>query len=395
MRMHTAPNPAIRKTATGLALIAALTLTATGCSTVDSGGEMTDESGAHDDIRSSLNWRASDLGETRAALDGDTLTLDLGASQLTIDDPEGLNIAFFNAAMDTTYTQAMAKGVQDMADELGVNVTEFEAGWDANKQLAQIENAIDSGKYNAFVVYAAEGATVCKALTEEAPAANIAVVPVITPLCGKTLSKGQDLVAPGTVSTIMGGGTVEYYEKWADYVSSQITEPTQVVYVAGPSAQDVVMAAEEAVRNAAEKNPNFELLEVYYADYSGDSALKATQNALVTHPDTQIVLSHFSTITIGVLSALADANRDDVQVYDLGGDKTVEQPIVEGKVAASVPYFPYTTGACSVDILSSAFQGDSVPQLVLSECGRGGEKTNEQFNTVLDQKIVGDFPFEY
>lgn len=384
-----------RRAAAGVAIAVSMVLAGTACGTVESESGSSAQEDTQSDVRSSLNWQASNRGETSAELSEDALTLDLGESLLEIDGAGELNIAFFNAAMDTTYTQAMALGVEDMASELGAKVTQFEAGWDANTQLSQIENAIEGGQFNAFVVYAAEGATVCKALTEDAPAANIAVVPVITPLCGKTLAKGMDLVAPGSVSTVMGGGTVEYYQLWADFVSSQITEPTKVVYIAGPSAQDVVIAAEEAVRNAAAKNPNFELLDVYYAEYSGDSALRETQNALVTHPETQVVLSHFSTITIGVLSAIADANRDDVVVYDLGGDQTVKQPIVDGRVAASVPYFPYSTGACSVDILNSAFSGESVPQLVLSECGPGGEGTNVQTNVIVNQDNVNDFAFEY
>lgn len=377
------------------AVLTVAALTASGCSTVNSEPTSSGQQDTQSDIRSTLNWQASDLGSTISSVKDGTVSLDLGDSTLTVDNADGLNIAFFNAGMTTTYTQAMAKGVNDMATELGAKLTQFEAGWDANKQLSQIENAIEGGTFNAFIVYAAEGATVCKALTVDAPASNIAVVPVITPLCGKTLATGMDLVAPGSVSTVMGGGTVEFYQLWADYVSSQITTPTKVVYIAGPSAQDVVMAAEAAVRTAADANPNFELVDVYYADYSGDSALKETQNALVTHPDTQVILSHFSTITIGILTALKDANRGDVAVYDLGGDQTVRQPITDGTVKASVPYFPYTTGACAVDILNAAFAGESVPKLVLSECGRGDQATNAQANVIIDQGNVATFPFEY
>lgn len=378
-----------------VSLALAVSLLAAGCSTVsaDSEGKTSDD--ANTNILSELNWSSSDLGSTAVSVEGDSLVFDLGGSKVTVDKSKGLNIAFFSASMDTTYTQAMSEGIKFAADELGAKATVFEAGWDPNKQLSQIENAIQSGEYNAFVVYAAEGATVCKALTEDAPNAGIAVVPVITPLCGKTLAEGLDLVAPGTVSTIMGGGTVEYYKLWADFVSSQITKPTKVVYIAGPSSQDVVIAAEEALKAAAASNPNFELQQVYYGDYSSDSGLKETQNALVTFPDTQLILSHFSSMTIGILSALADANRTDVQVYDLGGDKTMKKPIEEGKVTNSVPYFPYTTGACSVDILNSAFSGKSIPTLVLSECGRGGSATNVQSNVVIDKENVAIFPFEY
>ena len=380
-----------RRGALALASGTALAIALAGCGTVADTQSGDDASGE----LAELNWRSSTLGSTTSTVDGDRLTVDTGDTVIDVDASDGLKIAFFNAALNTTYTQAMAAGVEAMAAEIGAEVTAFEAGWDPNTQIAQIENAIGSGEYNAFIVYAAEGSAVCSILTEDAPAAGIAVIPVITPLCGRTLARGEELIAPGTVSTVMGGGIVEYYEQWADYVSSQITEPTNVIYVAGPNAQDVVVAAEEAVRNAAEQNPNFTLLEVYYGDYSGDVALQAMQNALVTHPETNVVLSHFSTMTIGILKALSDAERSDIRVFDLGGDKTMKQPIEDGSVIASVPYFPYTAGVCGVDILGALFAGETVPQLVLSECGKGGEDTSVQTNVVIDATNVADFAFEY
>lgn len=371
-----------------------MAITLSACGTVNQSASGSDQA-ARAKVSSDLNWHSSTLGETTAKRDGDQLTVTAGDTTIHVKTTGGLKVALFNAGMTTTYTQALADGVQTMAKKLGVKATVFDAAWDSNNQVAQIENAINSGDYNAFIVYAVEGSSVCKVLTKDAPAAGIAVLPVVTPLCGQTLAKGKDLYAPGTVSTIMGGGTVEFYEKWADYISSQITKPTNVVYVSGPNDQDVVVAAEKAVRAAAAKNPNFKLLDVYYSDYSSDAGLKATQNALVTHPGTNVILSHFSTLTIGILKALSDAGRNDVRVYDLGGDKTMKQPIIDGSVAASVPYFPYTDGVCSVDMLAALFKGGKVPQVVLSECGKGGEDTSIQTNVVVDKKNVNDFQFEY
>ena len=48
-----------------------------------------------------------------------------------------------------------------------------------------------------------------------------------------------------------------------------------------------------------------------------------------------------------------------------------------------------------VDILGALFAGETVPQLVLSECGKGGEDTSVQTNVVIDATNVADFAFEY
>src|ERR1700730_12337479 len=63
-------------------------------------------------------------------------------------------VAFFGFAAANSFAQATRAGVQEAAQKNGVQAKFFDPNFDSAKQVAQIQDAVASGQYQAFVVQA-------------------------------------------------------------------------------------------------------------------------------------------------------------------------------------------------------------------------------------------------
>ena len=100
--------------------------------------------------------------------------IDVGdGMKVPVDPNQPLKIAMFMPALNTSYLQANIKGAQDEAAKVGASVSVFDAKFDPMNQLNQMQNAIQTKQYNAFLVFPIAGQVLCKVATEEAPKAGI------------------------------------------------------------------------------------------------------------------------------------------------------------------------------------------------------------------------------
>lgn len=385
------------RNAAAIGAIAALALTA-GCGSINDvdtpGGS---KAPSADGAAFETDWASSTFEVAPTTVDGDTVSIDVGNGfTVTQDKTEPIKIAFLNQGSTNSYLQANIAGAEARAKELGVELTIFDGGFDSQTQYSQIQNALTSGGYNAFMTLAVDGSATCKLFTEEAPAKNILSAVIIQPICGLDVERGLDVWAPGTLTSIVGGGTVEFYDQWAEGIAASLTEPTQVIYITGPEGLGPVMSASAALATAAEKYPNLQLVDTQYTDFSAAGALSATQNSLLAHPEVTLVLSHFTDMTTGVIQALEQSGKSDqVRVFDIGGNEISVGYVKDGKIEQTVPYFPATAAACAVDMLVAAHGGEAVPRVVLNDCRptEGGNGT--QTLITVDASNVADFVPEY
>jgi ribose transport system substrate-binding protein len=344
-----------------------------------------------------VDWHSSTFKKAEVTKDGDTVKIDVGGGQTVTQNPKDpLKIAFVIQGTTNSYAQANITGAKARAQELGAQVTVFDGGFNAQTQYSQIQNVLNSRKYNAIMGLIVDGSSACNILTQQAPADDLLVAIIIQPICGRDTKAGQELWAPGTLTTVAGGGTLEFYQAWADKIASSVRKPTQAVYVTGPEGLSPVVAATKALKDASKKYPNFQLVDVQYTDYSSAQALAATQNALIAHPGVTMFVSHFTPLSVGIQQALAqNGKQGSVKIYDLGGDKTAKEMVTAGTIEQTVPYFPSTAAACAVDMLAAAHSGVKVPTVVLNDCRptKGGNGT--QTDIFIDKSNVASFHPEY
>ena len=90
-------------------------------------------------------------------------------------------VAFFGFAAANSFAQATWAGVKQAAKQAGVTAKFFDPNFNAQTQVSQIQDAITSGQYQAFVIQANDGNAVIPAI-EQAVKAHIAVVAEFTPI---------------------------------------------------------------------------------------------------------------------------------------------------------------------------------------------------------------------
>jgi len=68
------------------------------------------------------------------------------------DEPK--RVAFFAASSQNGFNQAVWEGVKTAADGLGIESEVFDGEFNAEVQLAQVEDAVASGRFDGFVILA-------------------------------------------------------------------------------------------------------------------------------------------------------------------------------------------------------------------------------------------------
>jgi ribose transport system substrate-binding protein len=365
--------------------------TATATATASSGS-----AGAPADPLANVDWRSLKGPRSKATVKGDTVTVDVGGGKtVTQKKSDPLRIAYFSQGTTNEYLQAQIKGAKDMAKKLGASITVFDGGFNVQTVKAQMQNALASHKYNAFVGIFVDSDSACQPMSEAAPKQNILVVQIVQPICGRGAETGQGLWAPGTLASVDGGGSLDFYRAWALNAAKAVTKPTKVAYLSGPAVITSTKAATQALREAEQKYPNFQLVEIKNTDFSSAQGLSMTQNLLVSHPDLGIIMSHFTPLTTGVLQALSQAGKKGkVAVYDAGTSKIDVNYVKSGGLTASAAYWPYTDAACAVDMVAAAHSGESVPRSVQNDCRKVGGQTAET-PYFLTKDNVSDFKPEY
>lgn len=278
-------------------------------------------------------------------------------------EPQDLEIAFFSSATNNTYLQAGIDGVKRAAEEMGASVDVFDGKFDAQVQYDQIQSALTSGKYNAFIVEANDGNLLCDILTKDAPQKDVLVSAMNQPLCGRATNAGDELWEPGTV-TFIGGQTLDVYQAWIEQIMSENPDGGQVAVVSGPDLGANTINLNEAL-GLMKKDPSFEIVANQKTDYSTPQGFDAAQTILQANQDLDILISNYSGMTQGVVEAVKAAGRlQDVKVYDMGGDTWAVNALKKGELVQSVAFLPEQEGYLSAKVLGDFVSGEDVPPFI-------------------------------
>lgn len=261
-------------------------------------------------------------------------------------------IAFF-ASLENTYEKVYQQSVQAAAKKYGIDVTYFDADFDATTQLSQLENALQSKKFNAWIVES-YGPTDCTILTKEAPAAGILVSQLNNTGCTPVGTSGEDINwSPGTFNTI--GQTVPSYIVGWIKAGLKITGPGkhEVLDLNGPQG---VPATTETIK--ALQAQGADVVATEYTDYTTPTGLTDTENALRAHPGIDVIFSEASDLTVGAEKAVAALGLSKkVKIIDYGGSTQVISMIKAGLVTLSVPLCPQSMPTRAIASIVAAFSG--------------------------------------
>jgi ribose transport system substrate-binding protein len=290
--------------------------------------------------------------------------------KVPVDPSQPLKIAMFMPALNTSYLQANIKGAQDEAAKVGASVSVFDAKFDPMNQLNQMQNAIQTKQYNAFLVFPIAGQVLCKVATEEAPKAGILVSAYHFSFCNTTFEAGDKQWAPGTLQYVGGSSSYPVFLQYLTEIVKDNPGPQKVGILTGLELADDTLRIKRVVDDLKAKFPQFQVVDNQHTDYTIPDAQKHAQNMIQSHPDIGIIITTYSNITRAAVNALEQAGKlGSIKIYDFGGTSWSKKAIEAGQVVATVPFYAYTSGAVAVRNLALAHQGKQVPHYIPNDGG--------------------------
>ncbi|TWP34484.1 sugar ABC transporter substrate-binding protein [Leekyejoonella antrihumi] len=285
-----------------------------------------------------------------------------------------IKMAFFSSATSNQYLQAGINSLKAYAKKEGFSLSVFDGKFNAQTQYDQIQNAITSGKYNAFVVEANDGNLVCNILTKNAPAAGIVVSVMNIPICGRDTNLGAATWEPGTI-TYVGGQTLDVYQQWVDQVKKDYPNGAKIAMIEGPQLGANSKNFDKATK--AGFTGKWQVVAKQYTDYTTAQGFSAAQTIVQSHPDLNVMMSNYSGMSQGVVQATGGKN---IAVYDFGGDKWSFGAVKSGKLKSTIIMLPREETVDSAKAVVNLVEGKPVKKF---------------YNLTKDPKLGGKSPFVY
>jgi ABC-type sugar transport system substrate-binding protein len=318
----------------------------------------------------------------------------------TVTVPAGkLKIGLFPPSNSNEYLKEWIASGEAEAKAKGFETVVYESEFEPIKQLQQIETALQQGELNGLVILPNDGKLICKALSEEAPDANVLVVPTSIPICEANLTpagekSAEGMWVPGTLAFVGSNNYIGYQEKWFEATEEANPGPQKAAVVLGTATISQTHLTEIAQEHWEEKNPDHEMEVTDYinTDYTSADGLAKTQNYLQANSDTTVLMSIYSPdLTRGVLQAVSEAGlKGKIGVTDQGGSTYSFEQVENGSLEFTMGLFPKNMTKLAVDAIAEAAEGKKVPHYI--DDSRFGSSEEP---TIITKQNIGEFEPEF
>ncbi len=283
-----------------------------------------------------------------------------GATEAAAGDGEAVQIAYF-APQANTYAEATFRGIEDVANERGGEVTRVDSGFDATLQFNQIQDAVTQERYDAFIIIPLDYTLVLPAV-EEAIAAGVAVV-------NTDLALGPDFTTSdpqveGQAGTVVNPGS-ERALRMVDMIelACETLDECQIGYIAGLATLDFEMEVRAELESRVAEHDNWEL--VAYQDghgYLAEPAIPIAQNILQANPELNVLATSSDQATAGAELAVDESGRaGEILIVSSGGSCPAVEAVEEGRWFGTVVDLPYDEGVAGAEIAFDWLEGNTEP----------------------------------
>jgi ribose transport system substrate-binding protein len=355
---------------------AASTAAASTAAAADAGASTTAE-----DTASELHATVLDDQIAKATLGTPKTTVDVGTAKLDFAEGEALKVAFIGYGKGFDYTVPEYEAAEKEAEALDMDVTIFDPKGDSQLQVNQIQTVMNSGKYNAMVVYPLATDLDCDLVTKQAPAKGLLVVVMGYPACA-------DQDAPKGVLTNMPDTVPEDFvtEAWSKRITEMASEagtPQKTIIVTGPKLDYQSDAAVKQLQADFKAAGNISVDQVVYTDYTRPDALVKMQDALQRNSDATMVVATMPEGSAGAQTAIrAAGKKGKIKLYGFGANEPQVKALDSGELEMSVPYYPYTNVKAAYQALALARAGEKVDSLI-PYAGHKAESMREPGDEIL------------
>lgn len=305
-------------------------------------------------------------GATTNASSGGGVSVDVGGGQTVKVDKGPLKIGLFSAGTSNSFLLAQNDEAQRVAKQLGVQLDVLDGRFDPAVQFNQMQTALASKKYDAWIIEADDANQACDIATRQAPAAGILVSVAVLPLCGHATASADNLWVPGTLNFIGGNETVDSFKAVWEQAIKDNPGPQKVGVMTGPDLNTNTINYLAAMR--AVLPSDWTIVGKVATDYSVPDAQAKGQTLAQAHPDMTILMSDYTNITKGGIAGLKAAGRlGKVKIYDAGGTTAAVQFVKDGTVQFTTARYARTPMRVAIEDLIKARKGEQVPHFVWND----------------------------
>jgi ribose transport system substrate-binding protein len=315
-------------------------------------------------------------------------TVDVGLdAPIKVPADEPLRVGFFIATVANVYVQAMVDEAKKFAADNGFEIEIFDAQFNAQIQMDQLENVLENGDFNAWYVTPIDGNLMCNIVSKDAPAKGILVGTSNIAICGHDELPFEKQWEPGILTYVGAAETYDYVHGWLKAIADDRGDrETNAILIKGFAGLTVTRSAERAAQEVPKDSPNFKIVGEAYGDFTAAVAQAKVETLMLAHPEANVVITQDSDMTVGAINALEDMDKlKDVAVYDVGARKDTLHFIEEGSLRASAPYGPRTHVRQVLGAIQAAWEGGEIPPRVqdglpYGEAGRPFMVTKENLS---------------
>lgn len=269
---------------------------------------------------------------------------------VTQEAPAKIKIGFIQRTMTAPYYVAMWDTMSKMAVEQGFELVALNSNLDTATHAKQVEDLI-SAKVDGVVINAVDPGTE-KDVDQAIIDAGIPLVFI------DTYVEGMDVVA-----IVRSDNYTIGKEAGKMFAKRFEGKPIKMLILQG-SPTDVAVGPdrEKGFRDGlAEAGADVEVVATGYAQYNQQQGLSVTEDNLVAHPEINAIFGYNDAMVLGALAALQAANRTDVLVAGIDGQKEAFAEIAKGcdaQYVSSGLNSPVLAAQQSVDLLLKATSGE-------------------------------------
>lgn len=286
-----------------------------------------------------------------------------------VDTPaaEPVRVAMFILVRANAYDQARIDGVNTRVADLNADVDVFSCEFDTRLQIIQIQDAIATGKYDAFIIHPNDSHALIPVINE-ALAEGIIVIGADAPIGPDTRSLNP---YPAGVTAMIGrtGWDTGTWLGEAVVEASRGKTVSRVAYLIGIQALGIDQDRFAAFEAVIAQHPHIQLVAFQEGQYRRDVSLTIMQNVFQAQPDISVVVSSGDQMTLGAHDAAVRAGiADRIKFIGNGASAEGVEAVRDGRFFATVADIPFTQGQLLIEAAVKAVRGEAVqPTLNLND----------------------------
>jgi len=263
-----------------------------------------------------------------------------------------------------TYSQAIGKGIRQYLKPCkNVTVTDFDTGFDAQKEFSTFQDITAQHKYQAILFLPLDPVGVIPAV-QDAVKAGIQVVNFNNPL-------GHDYSTPRVHIPGQAGTVIEPQYQRGIWMAQMVAQacgkinPCKIGFIAGVIGISAELAIGAGFNKELKKHPNL-VLTTYQGggQYLPDPSRTVAANMLTAHHDLNVITGSGDQMIRGAEIAVDDAGlQSQVKLVGLGGSAIAVQAVKAGKWFGTVITQPLDQGRMSAYIALGRILNPKLPPL--------------------------------